>query len=170
MQRRRQRERLERARTEDIGLVFGAVGAHACRAWSVRGTGGARYTVEMDWAGQLECDCMDGRINRGRLLCKHSCYVLIYVFDIGGEEIESVARCGAVPEGARQSAERASVDVRNSECAICTEAFDETALACVKCRNAFHAKCINEWLAVKASCPMCRRALGDRTLGGVSNE
>ncbi|XP_031475492.1 RING-H2 finger protein ATL43-like [Nymphaea colorata] len=45
------------------------------------------------------------------------------------------------------------------ECAICLAKFEDTdALHLLpKCRHAFHAECIRQWLADHWSCPVCRQ-------------
>lgn len=70
------------------------------------------------------------------------------------------------------------------ECAICLAKFEDTDALHVlpKCRHAFHAECIVQWLANHRSCPVCRQMVeaedfstsstclnGLRSLGSMEN-
>ena len=58
--------------------------------------------------------------------------------------------------------ENAANALRDAECAVCRDAFEEgdraTRMPC-SARHVFHAKCVAEWLNRHDSCPMCRAAL-----------
>lgn len=44
------------------------------------------------------------------------------------------------------------------ECAVCLSRFEDTELLRLlpKCRHAFHMSCIDKWLEMHSSCPLCR--------------
>jgi hypothetical protein len=43
-------------------------------------------------------------------------------------------------------------------CTVCLEEFTEGAeLRSLPCLHKYHKECIDKWLAVKASCPICNR-------------
>ena len=46
------------------------------------------------------------------------------------------------------------------ECCICCETFGETQAKPIhripECQHAFHASCINAWLEIKQTCPLCK--------------
>lgn len=41
------------------------------------------------------------------------------------------------------------------DCSICLEPFDEEVVAVVHCGHVFHQTCIDQWLQVRPSCPLC---------------
>ena len=47
---------------------------------------------------------------------------------------------------------------RATECAVCLGAVEEgeTALALPCCTHAFHARCVDAWLRLRPTCPVCR--------------
>ena len=45
------------------------------------------------------------------------------------------------------------------ECTVCIETIDGTAVE-TPCRHTFHPGCIESWLQVADSCPLCRASLG----------
>ncbi|XP_022753645.1 RING-H2 finger protein ATL39-like [Durio zibethinus] len=44
------------------------------------------------------------------------------------------------------------------ECVICLESFQEKDVCCVlvNCDHVFHKPCVEEWLKINFSCPLCR--------------
>ncbi|KAI3509855.1 hypothetical protein L1887_25378 [Cichorium endivia] len=50
---------------------------------------------------------------------------------------------------------------KNNNCVICIEKFKEkeTIKVVVSCQHSFHAHCINDWLRVNRSCPICRKPI-----------
>ncbi|EEF39939.1 E3 ubiquitin-protein ligase MPSR1 [Ricinus communis] len=87
----------------------------------------------------------------------------------GTESLDSLLRELAAknghPPASRASIESLpSVDVqeigdRDSECAICLEEWEIGAGAVVKempCKHRFHGNCIEKWLGIHGSCPVCR--------------
>lgn len=46
----------------------------------------------------------------------------------------------------------------HDECAICLKCFKETEICwlLVKCGHAFHKSCVENWLKINWSCPLCR--------------
>ncbi|KAI9246809.1 hypothetical protein EDC94DRAFT_626797 [Helicostylum pulchrum] len=53
----------------------------------------------------------------------------------------------------------------NTECAICTETFDDMVITQLPCKHEYHSECIGHWLKLKDSCPICNTACyaGGRT-------
>lgn len=43
-----------------------------------------------------------------------------------------------------------------STCAICLEEVDTEETCNLSCGHAFHSRCIQKWLVVEPSCPVCR--------------
>lgn len=42
------------------------------------------------------------------------------------------------------------------ECVICTEFITNEYVAKFECKHMFHKECINEWLTINNTCPICR--------------
>lgn len=42
----------------------------------------------------------------------------------------------------------------NTECAICTERFDDMVITQLPCKHEYHSECIGYWLKLKDSCPI----------------
>ncbi|ESQ35395.1 hypothetical protein EUTSA_v10009557mg [Eutrema salsugineum] len=46
---------------------------------------------------------------------------------------------------------------KEGSCAICLEEWSEGDVAAeMPCKHKFHSKCVEKWLAVHATCPLCR--------------
>lgn len=45
------------------------------------------------------------------------------------------------------------------ECCICTEDISTKTLHTTKCGHHYHKKCLNKWLKINNTCPMCRNEL-----------
>ncbi len=56
-----------------------------------------------------------------------------------------------------RAAMRRVVFTDSAECAVCLGAH-ATSAAELRCGHSFHAACIERWLRISASCPMCRAA------------
>ncbi|CAI9283697.1 unnamed protein product [Lactuca saligna] len=50
---------------------------------------------------------------------------------------------------------------KNDNCVICLKDFKKTKTIqlLVSCQHSFHGHCINKWLLVNGSCPICREAI-----------
>jgi len=64
----------------------------------------------------------------------------------------------------RRVGSRAKADkYQTMECSICMEAFQDGE--CVRelpmCGHIFHSECIDEWLSLNGSCPICRRDIAE---------
>uniref|UniRef100_A0A803KPC2 RING-type E3 ubiquitin transferase n=1 Tax=Chenopodium quinoa TaxID=63459 RepID=A0A803KPC2_CHEQI len=58
------------------------------------------------------------------------------------------------------------------ECAVCLGAFEEKEMVRLlpKCGHVFHADCVDTWLRMHVTCPVCRAILlPDHPLTGVGN-
>ena len=97
----------------------------------------------------------------------------MFAFDVPDAAAAIHAR--VIPLDARHPRRRTRVERRNHKCAICFDAFEDgdagsddvdkgSVLACAKCRQAFHGKCIGAWLQRASTCPVCRDAIHHRTL------
>ncbi|KAL7526886.1 hypothetical protein ACHAWF_001958 [Thalassiosira exigua] len=87
--------------------------------------------------------------------------------DSDDESSEGAQMEGKTPEGEESS--RGSADSETSEdglgtCNICLEDFQEgerkKSLACPGHPHGFHQECIDKWLKVVASCPICKAPVG----------
>ncbi|XVF78421.1 hypothetical protein PTKIN_Ptkin14bG0131200 [Pterospermum kingtungense] len=56
------------------------------------------------------------------------------------------------------SGPKALVSSADHECAICLECFEEKEICLVllNCGHVFHKPCVEEWLKIDWSCPLCR--------------
>ena len=77
-------------------------------------------------------------------------------------EMEAAAAAAAAAWAARG----AEVREGQTKCSICFEPFDspqngpgEEDTVTANCYHRFHRKCINKWLAVQRSCPVCRKTI-----------
>uniref|UniRef100_A0A0E0DMJ9 RING-type E3 ubiquitin transferase n=1 Tax=Oryza meridionalis TaxID=40149 RepID=A0A0E0DMJ9_9ORYZ len=94
----------------------------------------------------------------------------------GGYELEviSVAACaqdgggldakqlGALPVFTWGSSSPATAAAAAVQCAVCLGEMEDGELGRLlpACRHVFHAECIDTWLAVSSTCPVCRAAVG----------
>lgn len=164
---RLQQDRLERAASQDICILTdclpwsGPWSGQAATRWQVLGTQGVAYRITMDMRGELLCDCVDGLRNRGQLLCKHACFVMMHAFEV--EDLDACIASRRVPADAidRARAPRERVERRNQSCSICFGGFEDAVcvLACAKCLQGFHEQCISTWLRQSSTCPMCRQGV-----------
>lgn len=51
---------------------------------------------------------------------------------------------------------------KGTSCSICLEDFDSTAVAIEICSHIFHESCLQKWIDIKPSCPICRTDVEDR--------
>ena len=50
------------------------------------------------------------------------------------------------------------------KCPICLEDFLPGAvLRCMDCTHTFHKPCLDRWLTMKATCPICQRTVADKS-------
>ncbi|KAJ9187476.1 hypothetical protein P3X46_002931 [Hevea brasiliensis] len=69
-----------------------------------------------------------------------------------GQPPASKASIGAMP-----TVEIAEIGDKEGECAICLEEWELGGLAKeMPCKHRFHANCIEKWLGIHGSCPVCR--------------
>jgi len=45
---------------------------------------------------------------------------------------------------------------KGTQCSICLEDFDATAVAINPCSHAFHESCLQKWIEISPTCPICR--------------
>jgi len=54
-------------------------------------------------------------------------------------------------------------------CAVCMENYvNNDELRCLPCRHEFHTKCVDEWLKLRSTCPLCRKKCTDAPVPGPS--
>lgn len=60
-------------------------------------------------------------------------------------------------------------DVKQPDCVICLEEFRECDVVKIipSCRHVFHPECIDTWLSLHVTCPICRC---DMVCGGVVDD
>ncbi|KAI8886034.1 hypothetical protein K501DRAFT_331475 [Backusella circina FSU 941] len=46
-----------------------------------------------------------------------------------------------------------------TECSICQEIFSKEKLYVLPCRHVYHSECIDQWIRLKPTCPICRFSL-----------
>ncbi len=44
----------------------------------------------------------------------------------------------------------------NQECPICFHKVSYISIKCGYCNNSFHTECVNKWILINNSCPLCR--------------
>ncbi|KAK8644333.1 hypothetical protein V6N13_123643 [Hibiscus sabdariffa] len=85
--------------------------------------------------------------------------IFYVVFNLGDDGADGGNKSGPVP-ASRASIEampRIKVEESGSDCSICLEEFevDEEARE-MPCKHVFHSGCIEKWLQIHGSCPICR--------------
>ncbi|XP_040379775.1 E3 ubiquitin-protein ligase ATL41 [Oryza brachyantha] len=94
----------------------------------------------------------------------------------GGHELEviSVVACaqegggldakqlGALPVFTWGSSSPATAEAAAVQCAVCLGEMEDGELGRLlpACHHVFHAECIDTWLTVSSTCPVCRTAVG----------
>lgn len=53
-----------------------------------------------------------------------------------------------------------NIESKNLKCSICLT-NDNLDFSCFKCNNKFHQKCINKWIKINPTCPICRYNMND---------
>lgn len=67
-----------------------------------------------------------------------------------------------------RSAVLAMANATDHECPVCSSRVSLGDVLMVSaCKHAFCAECLNRWLDVNSSCPICRGKVSDRDMGGV---
>lgn len=61
-----------------------------------------------------------------------------------------------------------AIDKEDAECAICLGHYEEgEALRIFICKHHFHRECVDRWLGISATCPLCVRPVFPRTTTAV---
>lgn len=46
----------------------------------------------------------------------------------------------------------------NADCAVCLQAYEEgTEIRILSCNHHYHSECIDQWICLTPSCPLCKR-------------
>ncbi|GMJ04134.1 hypothetical protein HRI_004082600 [Hibiscus trionum] len=81
------------------------------------------------------------------------------VFDIGDDEADGGSKLGQPPasKASIEAMPRIKVKESGGDCSICLEEFEvgEEARE-MPCKHVFHSGCIEKWLQIHGSCPVCR--------------
>uniref|UniRef100_A0A7N0ZSI7 RING-type E3 ubiquitin transferase n=1 Tax=Kalanchoe fedtschenkoi TaxID=63787 RepID=A0A7N0ZSI7_KALFE len=75
---------------------------------------------------------------------------------IGEEAGTTEVRAAPASEAAIAALDK--VEVEEGACAICLEENKER-FSRTPCKHVFHTKCVEKWLRISSSCPMCRYAM-----------
>lgn len=52
-----------------------------------------------------------------------------------------------------------NIQIDETECSICKEDYlEDESIKLLECKHNFHKDCINIWLAIHSSCPVCRKS------------
>ncbi|KAL8139173.1 hypothetical protein V2J09_005174 [Rumex salicifolius] len=75
-----------------------------------------------------------------------------------GEIVES--RGGIIFECDVDNPEGSSLPAEDATCVICLSEYeDKTELRQLPCRHLFHSTCIDKWLCINATCPLCKGSI-----------
>nr|XP_043608713.1 E3 ubiquitin-protein ligase MPSR1-like [Erigeron canadensis] len=72
---------------------------------------------------------------------------------------QAAAKEGPLPASKASIESLQTVKVsQEEECAICMMEYDGESLLAkeMPCKHKFHADCVNKWLGIRGSCPVCR--------------
>jgi len=47
----------------------------------------------------------------------------------------------------------------DNHCSICFEQYEKENYVAVKCGHTFHKDCIEKWLRIRQTCPLCRESV-----------
>ncbi|KAE8694449.1 putative Ribosomal protein L34e superfamily protein [Hibiscus syriacus] len=85
--------------------------------------------------------------------------IINVVFHLGGGGADAGNKPGAAPASKASIEAMPKIKVKESgrDCSICLEEFgvDEEARE-MPCKHVFHSGCIQKWLQIHGSCPICR--------------
>lgn len=90
-------------------------------------------------------------------------------------EIPSIAKEGPLPasKSSIDALPRVQISEPGLECAICLSEYEVNAEEEVKempCRHKFHSGCIDKWLRIHGSCPVCRFSMEEEEEEGEGEE
>ncbi|XP_040376146.1 RING-H2 finger protein ATL66-like [Oryza brachyantha] len=76
----------------------------------------------------------------------------------GGLDSAAIARLPCFVLSRRHGGSAGGATVAAAECAVCLGAVEEgeTVRALPCCPHAFHARCVDAWLRLRPTCPLCR--------------
>ncbi|KAG5014139.1 hypothetical protein AAZX31_09G243900 [Glycine max] len=82
-------------------------------------------------------------------------FIIIKEFKKEGD-IEESSR-GIMTESESETATEHVIALEDAECCICLSAYDDGAeLRELPCNHHFHCTCIDKWLLINATCPLCK--------------
>ncbi|KAK4367547.1 hypothetical protein RND71_011339 [Anisodus tanguticus] len=113
-------------------------------------------SVERQWRSAVQAR---RRLSRelGRTEQRVSSHVSIVDYRSRGSIRSTLQNEGPSPPATRASIEALPIVEEKSECAICLVEFQVGEKAKeMPCRHRYHSNCINKWLLIHGSCPVCR--------------
>ncbi|KAE8688304.1 galactosyltransferase family protein [Hibiscus syriacus] len=98
--------------------------------------------------------------------CRPVFYVVFYFGD-GGADAGNKLGPAPASKASIEAMLRKKVKESGGHCSICLEEFevDEEARE-MPCKHVFHSGCIEKWLQIHGSCPVCRFLMPAETEGG----
>lgn len=91
--------------------------------------------------------------------------------DIGDALLRTVMTTSFMEEGKKglAPASKESIEMLptvsgdESECSICLESLKELTVKEMPCKHRFHGDCLDKWLGIQGSCPLCRFQMDSET-------
>lgn len=172
-------DRIQRATDQRIYILEKKVERQLVR-FVTMGNSCKTYNVSIKRTGACSCTCPDYRFHGMRTgqPCKHILYVVVRVLRCEPSTMFNVEESKDLFVLARRShaplpvvfdvpvesdlPERTPVFDPSQSCPICYDCMDlesEELHVCRRCTKFFHQQCVNKWLKVRNTCPMCRAAI-----------
>ncbi|KAE8717087.1 putative Ribosomal protein L34e superfamily protein [Hibiscus syriacus] len=100
-------------------------------------------------------------------------FYVVFHLGVGGADAGSKPGPAPAPKASIEAMPRIKVKESGSDCIICLEEFeiDEEARE-MPCKHVFHSGCIEKWLQIHGTCPVCRFLMPTETVetgGGDSD-
>ncbi|PQM36897.1 E3 ubiquitin-protein ligase [Prunus yedoensis var. nudiflora] len=93
-------------------------------------------------------------------------YAMPFIFDNRDSSSAGVSEGGVVAAGTEK--ERV-ISGEDAVCCICLAKYaNNDELRELPCSHFFHKECVDKWLKINASCPLCKSEVGESILGSLS--